>query len=63
MVKSLVRYEVVRDVPGYPFDPLGFQSSSLQDAKRELKRVNTRQLGAYLAKVVYSRYEGTKKGR
>jgi hypothetical protein len=63
MAKTAVRYEVVCDVPGYPFDPCGFQSSSLQDAKKELNRVNMRQPGAYLARVVYSRYEGPKKGR
>lgn len=63
MGKTMVMYEVVRDVPGYPFDPIGFQIRSIREAKRELKRVNMRKPGAYVATVVYSRYEETKKGR
>lgn len=65
MAKQHVMFEVVHDVPGYPFDPFGFQFSSLREAQRDLKRIRQRYPEAYLAQVEYTRYEKsrTKKGR
>jgi hypothetical protein len=63
MAKSMTMYEVVVDMPGYPFDPCGFQSSSRTEARKELKRVNVRHPEAYLARVTYTRDSATKKGR
>lgn len=64
MAKPHVNYEVVRDVPGYPFDPCGYQSSSLRDAQKELRQVRRHYPEAYLARVEYSRYPNktSKKG-
>ena len=63
MAKTAKLYGVVRDVPGYPFDPCGFASNSIQAAKKELKLENARHPGAYLAEITYTRYAPAKKGR
>ncbi len=55
MAKSMTVYEVVRDEPGNPFDPIGFQMSSLADAKKKLKSTKVLHPDAYIATVTYSR--------
>ena len=56
-------YEVVRDEQGYPFDPIGFQISTLADAKKKLRTMKVRHPDAYIAKITYARYAPAKKGR
>ncbi|MCS6262396.1 MAG: hypothetical protein H8K11_01465 [Nitrospira sp.] len=63
MAKSMTVYEVVRDEPGNPFDPIGFQMSSLADVKKKLKTVKVRYPDVYIAKITYARYVPAKKGR
>ncbi len=65
MAKQHVMFGVVHDVPGYRFEPFGFQFSSLREAQRDLKRIRQRYPEAYLAQVEYTRYPNKtpKKGR
>ena len=56
-------YEVVRDEQGYPFDPIGFQISTLADAKKKLRTMKVRHPDAYIYRVTYVRYAPAKKGR
>lgn len=63
MAKSLKLFEVVRDLPGHAFDPMGFQLRSLADVKKKLKTVKVRHPDAYIAKITYARYVPAKKGR
>ncbi len=63
MAKSMTVYEVVRDEQGYPFDPIGFQISTLADAKKKLRTMKVRHPDAYICRVTYVRYAPAKKGR
>ncbi len=63
MAKSMTVYEVVRDAQGYPLDPIGFQISTLADAKKKLRTMKVRHPDAYICRVTYVRYAPAKKGR
>mgnify|MGYP003449640045 CR=1 FL=1 len=63
MAKSMKVYEVVHDVPGHSFDPIGFQMSGLADAKKKLRTMKVRHPDAYICRVTYVRYAPAKKGR
>ena len=63
MAKSMTVYEVVRDESGNPFDPIGFQISTLADAKKKLRTMKVRHPDAYICRVTYVRYAPAKKGR
>lgn len=63
MAKSMKLFEVVRDLPGHAFDPMGFQLRTLADAKKKLRTMKVRHPDAYICRVTYVRYAPAKKGR